>query len=88
MARTAIVKIGDVEAVFDGRQFTSNDADIAAILNSTLRAYDAGVTLWEKQGYWPDPLVGIAKTIAKYNGGEMIAFDPPEPEELPEGAVY
>lgn len=89
MARTATVKIGNAEAVYDGEKFTSEDESTMIVLNSALYYYLGGGHLQEgNQPYWPDPFADLARAIAEYCGGELVSVDPPEGPEAPEGAVY
>lgn len=88
--RRAIVKVGEFEAVFDGKKFTSEDESLANVLNSALESYRlvGPKALTDEVVYWPDTFANLAEAIAKYCGGELIAVDPPEGKEAPEGAVF
>jgi len=90
MARTATVKIGDVEATFDGETFTCADESLANILNSALTSYRAvgKRALTVEAEYWPDLLADLAEAIANHCGGELVSVDPPEDSTAPEGAIY
>ncbi|MCI0390320.1 MAG: hypothetical protein MOB07_16340 [Acidobacteria bacterium] len=89
MARTATVKIGNVEAVFDGEKFTSADESTANVLNSALDYYNqVGSLSQDNAPYWPDAFVGLAEAIAKHCGGQLLRFDPREGPKLPEGTVF
>lgn len=90
MARTATVKLGDAEAIWDGSEFLSEDESVQNVLNSALQAYrDVGShVLTDEPIYWPDPFMNLAEAIAKYCGGELISIDPPEGPKAPEGAIF
>lgn len=90
MARTAKVKLGDVEATFDGDQFVSENESLARILNSALQVYrTAGrPALTDDLSYQPDPFAGMIRAIAKYSAAEVVSIDPMEGPAAPEGAVY
>lgn len=89
MARTATVKCGDAEAVYDGERFTSEDESVANVLNSALAYFMGGGRISKHNlPYEPDDFVGIARSIAEYCGGTLIAFDPPEGIEPSEDAIF
>lgn len=88
MARTAKLKLGDTEAVYDGEQFVSDSASLAAMLNSDLQLYrNAGRgALTDDLNYKPDMFKAMIEAIAEYSGSEVVEIDP-QPEQ-PEGRVY
>lgn len=88
MARTATVRLGEYEAVFDGERFTSADESTANVLNSALEGYHRGARAILGTEYWPDPFMNLARAVAEYCGGQLIAFDPPTGEDVPEGALF
>lgn len=83
--RTAVVKIGETEATYDGEKFASTDASVADLLNGALRGYQMGASLWTLS-YYPDPVVGVATDCAAYCGGEFVRAD--GDLEYVEGRIY
>lgn len=61
---------------------------MANVLNSALAYYFRGGRLSDKLEYWPDPFADLARAIAEYCGGTLIAADPPEGPKPPEGTVF
>src|SRR5262249_22081298 len=86
--RIAIVKVGQCEARFDGRSFTSEDQSTANILNSSLEMYHRRPDLFKGLEYWPDALACLARAIARRNGGDLVSCDPIDYSQFPEGAVF
>lgn len=87
--RTAILKLGDSEATFDGDTFTSNDEGAAAILNSALQVYrSVGPSAFNDDlEYNADPFKALVRAVAEYCGGVLVSAEPPESEHV-EGRIY
>ncbi|MCI0390336.1 MAG: hypothetical protein MOB07_16420 [Acidobacteria bacterium] len=88
--RIAIVKVGQHEARFDGKRFTSEDESTANLLNSSLEVYEkrGRRAFTDDFSYWPDNLLGMARVIAEYHGGELVSCDPIDYSQYPEGTVF